>query len=40
LSGLKLFYRVMRQRGHYAFANPLVDPVLSELRTQKRIWER
>lgn len=27
LSGLKLFYRVIRQRGYYAFANPLVDPV-------------
>ena len=25
LSGLKLFYRVMKQRGHYSFANPLVD---------------
>ncbi len=27
LSGLKCFYRVMKQRGYYAFANPLVDPV-------------
>lgn len=27
LSGLKLFYRVMKQRGYYPFANPLVDPV-------------
>ena len=27
LSGLKFFYRVMKQRGYYAFANPLVDPV-------------
>ncbi len=27
LSGLKFFYRVMKQRGDYAFANPLVDPV-------------
>jgi Phage integrase family len=27
LSGLKLFYRVMKQRGYYPFANPLIDPV-------------
>lgn len=27
LSGLKCFYRVMKQRGSYTFANPLVDPV-------------
>ncbi|GHP00430.1 hypothetical protein KSF_104770 [Reticulibacter mediterranei] len=27
LSGLKFFYRVMKQRGCYSFANPLVDPV-------------
>ncbi len=27
LSGLKLFYRVMKQQGYYSFANPLVDPV-------------
>ena len=27
LSGLKLFYRVMKQQGYYPFANPLVDPV-------------
>jgi integrase len=27
LSGLKGFYRVMKQHGYYAFANPLVDPV-------------
>jgi hypothetical protein len=27
LSGLKCFYRVMKQRGYYTFANPLVDPV-------------
>ena len=27
LSGLKLFYRVMKQLGYYFFANPLVDPV-------------
>ncbi len=27
LSGLKLFYRVMKQQGYYPFANPLIDPV-------------
>ena len=27
LSGLKLFYQVMKQQGYYPFANPLVDPV-------------
>lgn len=27
LAGLKLFYRVMRQRGYYPFMNPLVDPL-------------
>lgn len=27
LSGLKLFYQVMKQQGYYAFANPLIDPV-------------
>lgn len=27
LSGLKLFYRIMKQQGYYPFANPLVDPV-------------
>ncbi len=29
LSALKLFYRVMKQRGDYPFANPLIDPVSS-----------
>lgn len=29
LSGLKLFYRIMKQQGHYPSANPLVDPVAS-----------
>ena len=26
LSGLKLFYRIMKQQGRYTYANPLVDP--------------
>src|SRR5947209_18666616 len=33
LAALKLFYQVMRQRGSYAFANPMVDAMSATIAT-------